>query len=283
MKISIIIPTWNREKVISRAITSILKQSYQDWELIIVDDGSSDNTEMAVKSFNDHRIIYINEGKNISFLQARNLGIKKASGEWISLLDSDDEYLDGALEKINNTLEKIDDNINIAFFNIIKKEGLNIIKGGFDPNNSNWSKHDLSYEELVLKQKITRDNHRCLRTEFFKNNLYPNSNIGFENLFYANLSKAGKKIVCFNQEVVLVHSDCDMHSKYAIPQWPQEYLIMYTAFLKEHGSVLEKDLNILRSYYRKNILICWKIKKIEIIFWVVKWINVKVKLMFLNF
>jgi len=89
---SIIIPTFNRADIVSNAIKSILGQTYTNWELIVVDDGSTDNTEEVVNSFGDTRIKYFykkNEERSI----ARNFGIDKATGEYISFLDDDDYYL----------------------------------------------------------------------------------------------------------------------------------------------------------------------------------------------
>lgn len=90
--ISIIIPTYNRAKVIIRAIDSVIKQTYQNWELIVVDDGSSDNTKEVIQPWlADKRIHYFFKDKS-GASSARNLGIDKCLGEYIAFLDSDDEF-----------------------------------------------------------------------------------------------------------------------------------------------------------------------------------------------
>jgi glycosyltransferase involved in cell wall biosynthesis len=92
--VSIIIPTFNRAGIISKAIKSVLNQTYKNWELIIIDDGSVDNTKEVVKSYSSkykNKIKYYYK-KNGGVCSARNFGIQKANGEYISLLDSDDEY-----------------------------------------------------------------------------------------------------------------------------------------------------------------------------------------------
>lgn len=89
MFFSIVIPTYNREKTISRAINSILHQSYADYEVIIIDDGSMDNTEGIVKTFNNPIIKYF-KTENFGVAHARNYGITKANGNYIGFLDSDD-------------------------------------------------------------------------------------------------------------------------------------------------------------------------------------------------
>jgi glycosyltransferase involved in cell wall biosynthesis len=89
---SIIIPTYNRAHIIHRPIDSILAQTFTDWELIIVDDGSTDDTKTVVDFYQDERIRYVWQ-ENQERSAARNHGIKLAKGEWICFQDSDDEYL----------------------------------------------------------------------------------------------------------------------------------------------------------------------------------------------
>ena len=97
-QVSVIIPTYNREKIIKRSIMSVLNQTLTDVELIIVDDGSTDNTEDEVKSINDSRIRYVKQ-KNQGACVARNRGIDEAVGEYIAFQDSDDEWYPDKLEK----------------------------------------------------------------------------------------------------------------------------------------------------------------------------------------
>jgi glycosyltransferase involved in cell wall biosynthesis len=97
--ISVIIPTWNRAHTIKRAIMSALNQTYPPYEVLICDDGSTDNTEKIVKSIADSRIRWL-PGKH-SGLPAipRNRGIQRSQGEWLAFLDSDDEWLPDKLDK----------------------------------------------------------------------------------------------------------------------------------------------------------------------------------------
>lgn len=88
---SVILPTFNRAAQISNAIESVLTQSYNNWELIIIDDGSTDNTEQIVRSYVDDKIIYLYQ-ENAERSAARNKGIELASGSYICFVDSDDFY-----------------------------------------------------------------------------------------------------------------------------------------------------------------------------------------------
>lgn len=98
--VSIIMPSYNTEKYISESIASVQKQSYVDWELIIVDDCSTDNTDEIVKPFlSDKRIKYIKNETNSGAAVSRNRALREAKGKWIAFLDSDDLWLPVKLEK----------------------------------------------------------------------------------------------------------------------------------------------------------------------------------------
>ncbi|MZH46359.1 MAG: glycosyltransferase [Nitrospinae bacterium] len=87
-KVSVIIPTFNRGYCIAESIQSVLDQSYRDFELIVVDDGSTDNTTEVVCQFPKIKHIKLEENRGVSY--ARNIGLEQAEGEWIAFLDSDD-------------------------------------------------------------------------------------------------------------------------------------------------------------------------------------------------
>lgn len=94
---SVVIPAYNREKTIKRAIDSVLRQTYQNFEIIVVDDGSTDGTKDVVLSIHDDRIRYIHQ-ENQGAQVARNRGIHEGQYDWIAFLDSDDEWLPRKLE-----------------------------------------------------------------------------------------------------------------------------------------------------------------------------------------
>lgn len=89
--VSVIIPTYNREKYVVKAIDSVLSQAFKDYEIIVVNDGSTDGTKDNLKSYGD-KIKYIYQD-NSGVSAARNEGIRRAKGEWVAFLDSDDEWL----------------------------------------------------------------------------------------------------------------------------------------------------------------------------------------------
>jgi glycosyltransferase involved in cell wall biosynthesis len=102
---SVIIPSYNRALLIGETIQSVINQSFEDWELIIVDDGSTDNTKEVIRQFQllDNRINYHYQN-NAERSAARNQGIKLAKGEFICFLDSDDRWLDFHLDYLHENI-----------------------------------------------------------------------------------------------------------------------------------------------------------------------------------
>lgn len=127
---SIIIPVYNRESIIKATIESIISQSYNNWELIIIDDGSTDDTKSSVLeySINDKRIKYIYQN-NAERSVARNNGIKHALGNWICFLDSDDAFKKNHLESIYKRIKVNQDRKKNISFYVTGQETINTITG----------------------------------------------------------------------------------------------------------------------------------------------------------
>ena len=96
---SVIIPTYNRRKFLKIALNSVLQQTFRNFEVIIIDDGSCDGTNELVAQFKDQRIIYLYQ-KNHGVAHARNCGLERAKGRYIAYLDSDDRWVPQKLERI---------------------------------------------------------------------------------------------------------------------------------------------------------------------------------------
>ena len=105
LKVSVVIPVYNRPDLLNRAVSSVSRQSFAPFEILVVDDGSTP-TVGSLKDFNsiDVRILRNEQNKGVS--AARNLGIREANGDWIALLDSDDEWMEEKLQKQIQHLEQ---------------------------------------------------------------------------------------------------------------------------------------------------------------------------------
>lgn len=102
---SVVIPTFNREKIIRIAIDSVLSQSFQDFEIIVIDNGSSDNTNQIIKSYSNYKLKYFNQIGSGSPASPRNKGISESSARWICFLDSDDYWLPNKLERLYEAIQ----------------------------------------------------------------------------------------------------------------------------------------------------------------------------------
>lgn len=158
---SIIIPTYNRAELIGDAIKSVIQQQYAYWELIIIDDGSTDHTKEVVQGFSDERIRYVYQ-ENAERSAARNRGIKMAKNPWICFLDSDDYFLEQHLSLFATAIERHPDN---AFF----------ISGQLVEKGDEMSKHPLldtrgTTTEILeeILQKFILMNTVCIQKELIQ-------------------------------------------------------------------------------------------------------------------
>ncbi len=126
-KISVIIPTYNRGHLILNSIGSVLNQTYKNIEVLLIDDGSSDDTENIINNLEDKRIRYIKLNKNKGASNARNIGIKLASGKYISFQDSDDFYHYDKIEKQYKNLIKKKSDFDFCKVNFYLNETYKVI------------------------------------------------------------------------------------------------------------------------------------------------------------
>lgn len=113
--VSVVLPTYNRSHLLSRSIQSVLSQAYSDFELIIVDDGSTDDTEKVVKSFKSNKIKYIRHRDNKGLSTSRNTGIRAARGKYIAFQDDDDEWMPEKLEKQIKAFETAPSAVGVVY------------------------------------------------------------------------------------------------------------------------------------------------------------------------
>ncbi len=121
VSVSVIIPTYNRASVLPRAVQSVLNQTFQDFEIVIVDDGSTDETRDVIESFTDRRIESIHFSNNKGANAARNAGIQAANGEYIAFLDADDEWRPQKLKRQRNVFKDASKSIGLVYTGIVRK------------------------------------------------------------------------------------------------------------------------------------------------------------------
>ncbi|MSP52953.1 MAG: glycosyltransferase family 2 protein [Gammaproteobacteria bacterium] len=148
--ISVIIPTYNRAWCIGRAINSVLNQTYQNYEIVITDDGSTDDTNKVIDSFSDNRIKYFKFEENRGMYKAQCNSIEKSTGDYIIFLDSDDELVQNAVQSFVSKISILTDKVAIILANQ-KDTSTNSNKG------NSWifnGKTILHYDDIICKPFI---------------------------------------------------------------------------------------------------------------------------------
>jgi len=220
MFFSIVIPTYNRADIISYGINSVLNQTFTQFEILIIDDGSVDDTENIVKSFSNPKIRYI-KTENHGVAHARNTGIKLAAGNYVSFLDSDDlmedYHLQTAFDFIKNKQEP----------EVIH---LNFLWGPRDKSVVHKNKLPKSSPEDVFKSCSLHVNCTFIKNEIAKKNLFNES----RELMFAE--------------------DWDFFIKLAV-RYPICYLDNTTTHLIDHEDRSMRDFNEKKWIQRRDALI----------------------------
>lgn len=179
--VSIIMPSWNTGRYIAETIQSVINQTYGNWELLIVDDCSTDNTDLVVASFKDSRIKLFHNKKNSGAALTRNYALRKAQGEWIAFLDSDDIWMPQKLEHQIDFMKKNGYSLSFTEYDKIDEESnpLNIyVSGPEKVNRHRMYNYDYigqltmmySAKEFGLIQikDIKKNNDYAIRLQLFK-------------------------------------------------------------------------------------------------------------------
>lgn len=161
-KISIILPTYNSDNVLENAINSVKAQTYENWELLIIENGKKGQAEQIARKINDERIKYIyQEEPNVS--NARNVGLEKATGEYIAFIDSDDQYEINFLEKmISNMIKNKSQLVTCGYRRVFEKNKMLISENDKILNTTNikeyleTTKENYLYNELWNKMYISK-------------------------------------------------------------------------------------------------------------------------------
>jgi glycosyltransferase involved in cell wall biosynthesis len=175
-RVAVIIPTYNRSKLLERAIESVIKQTYRPIELIVINNASTDNTDEIIDKFkakkdNDIELVYLTQLKN-DRNAARNLGIVKATGEFICFLDDDDEFMPEKLKKQAAFLSK-DRSVDIVFSNsLLETEGHT--RPFFPSLASHNLKHHTQKEviQMLCDGNFIPITNVMIRASVIKNNLF---------------------------------------------------------------------------------------------------------------
>ena len=194
--VSVITPCYNSEKFLDECISSVLNQTYQNWEMLIVDDNSSDNSSILIKSYSkkDERIkpLYLND--NIGAAMARNKAISKAKGKYLAFLDSDDVWLPKKLEVQTNFMKKNNCAFVFSSYSVI--------------SDDDKPKYTISVPETITYKKYLKNTIiGCLTVmldkEKFKNIKMPNLRSSHDMALWLNLLKKEKYAYGIAQDLAI--------------------------------------------------------------------------------
>lgn len=186
IKFSVVIPSYNRAHCILDAIESVLKQNYSNYEVIVVDDGSTDDTREKIKNIEHEKTIFFkelehNRGPNI----ARNIGSEMANGDWLVFLDSDDKLTNNALWDIKESIDN--SNCDLLFVPAVSIDG---------QNRSSYNDHSgyITYKEVFRRKlkngiEIKGDHLPCVKRKVFLSVKFYENIIGGEGLTWKRIAK----------------------------------------------------------------------------------------------
>lgn len=246
---SIIIPTYNHAHFLRYSIADVINQTIQDWECIIVDNQSNDNTKEVVASFNDKRLKLVSINNMGSIAKSRNLGIKMAEGTWLAFLDSDDRWYPRRLEIIQSNITA---NSNIDVFSTNEK----VINHVTNSESINYygPYESYFYEKLLTFGNRLSTSATVVNAEYINNKALKFSEeinyITVEDYdFWMKIAKSGAVF----KFISIVCGEYIIHGNNATNKIELHYNNLRT-MLYNHLDYLRENSKVIRDLYIKSII-----------------------------
>jgi teichuronic acid biosynthesis glycosyltransferase TuaG len=239
--ISIIMPAYNSERYINESIDSVLAQTYKDWELLILDDGSTDNTLQIINEYvkQDRRVKVIHNKKNIGVSATRNKGIKHASGDLIAFLDSDDIWKSEKLEKQIEVIKKESAEFIFTGASYINEKGLPYV-GKFEVPKS------ITYKKLRLHNVISCSSV-LLKKNFFQNIKMENDNMHEDYAVWLRILKLGVVAHGINEPLLIYRISRNSKSGNKIKTIKMTYRVYRFVGINPIGSIYFMIRHVIAS------------------------------------
>jgi glycosyltransferase involved in cell wall biosynthesis len=240
---SIVVPTYNRDQIVRRCVDSVLGQSFEDFELIVVDDHSSDGTLAALERYDDPRLRVVGHERNRGITPARNTGVLNSTGTWVVIVDSDWELLPGALERMREIALGLPEGVRIVRSRLVWDDGR--VTPEFTPSEPIGYEGRISWAESEGGNDATHCMHRSV---FEATPLFADRRGAMETLYELELASREKTLYV---EDVLGHEHTDapnswLRSAAASELVPRlfsdapDMLWMAETALNRHGSALRR-------------------------------------------
>lgn len=257
--VSVIIPTCNRADTIKRAVRSALNQTCSPLEVLVCDDGSTDNSHDVIQSINDPRVTWIPGTHSGLPAVPRNRGIKESKGEWLAFLDSDDEWLPEKLEKQLSLLQK--HNRKAACSNAYR-----FVHGkGIEGDLVEWKKESINFDDLLKLNHVICSSaivHRSLFNEITGFSEKPELKAIEDYALWLFLTT--KTDFAFVNESLLIYYDDPLNSirRNDIDVWAQRRIVL--ANLKKLGQNHNVAVNYLKKIDKEYLIALFNSNKIVI-------------------
>jgi glycosyltransferase involved in cell wall biosynthesis len=240
---SVVITTYNRARIVCRCIDSCLGQDFEDFEIVVVDDGSSDDTASALdERYDDPRMRVVSHETNRGINPARHTGAANARGDWVVVIDSDDELMPGALARLRVLIDELPSGVRVLRSRQVHDDGH--VTPSFVPDGP----YDYEGRIRWAEAEGGNDAARCLQRDVFAETPYIDGRRGaMETLFELNLAEH-ETSVCVEDVLTKVHADApDSWLRAAsaadvVPRLQREapdMLWMAETALARHGEALE--------------------------------------------
>lgn len=198
---SIVITTYNRARIVRRCVDSCLAQSFDDFEVVVVDDGSSDDSVATLERYEDPRMRVIAHESNRGINPSRHTGVTHSRGEWLVVVDSDDELLPEALERLHEVIGGLPAGVTVVASRLIREDG--VVTPAFVPAGP----YDYVGRIRWAEEEGGQDAGRCLHRSVFEATPYIDGRRGaMETLYELDLAR-NETSICVEDVLGRVHSD----------------------------------------------------------------------------
>lgn len=260
LSFSVLITTYNRAELVQRCLASCLGQEFDDFEVVLVDDGSTDATAQVVEAIDDPRLRVVRHAQNRGYVPARATAVDHASGEWLVMVDSDDELVPGALGRLQQVIAALPPGVGVIRSRVRRDDGS--LSPGVLPESTVTDYEDrLRWCDAIYRTGAGSDAGHCIhRSVFAQVPLFADRRGAQEPLWELRVAQATRSL--WIEDVLgLVHADAaNSHGRgavvaEAVPRLLSEApdsLWMAETLLREHGGALRRVAPHYRGYLLEN-------------------------------
>ncbi len=258
--VSIVMPNHNRAALIGRAIRSCLAQTCRNFEVVVVDDGSSDSSLEVIRSFADPRIVLVVHERNRGVCPARNTGVDHARADWVLMLDSDDELFEDAVETLARKASQVETDVGSILFRCQMDDGSLTPADG--PIAARWD-YEAYLRHLQACTGGSREMLHCVRRSTFEEVRFPD-NFGLEDQYHLDSSRRFVSVACV-EVLRKYHQDAtdSLVKRTAVfdPQRDRKFVLdraeNVAAALRAHRGALRLHAPALLAEYESRLLTLW--------------------------